>query len=187
MYVEPIGRMNNYTQSINRKRQGVSFSGDVHKSVRQFLKETHADESVLQSITELVSNLHKDTVLRMRRCPSMYIPLIDSSIDYQLIATNKNFPNDKYAIALVGLKEGLFGKVNSLFNMRLKTIIETLPHIDAIFVQHAKNRLHFEKQGPNKVAREAAIKKFAAEANVDYNKEVDLNRYPSSTSHFYRK
>ena len=165
------------------------FQGRVHKSVEkffrsEFLNVSGEEEGVLQNIKEIVSGLHKDTVLKVKKHRFSLIPFRDANTQYLLFASNKNFPNDKYVLGCIGWRTGFFGKICSFIEERSQDIIKTLPHIDEIFVQHAKNIISREPSVSKKASKMSEIEKFAKSANIDPKAEIELNKYPMY-SHYY--
>ena len=183
MKVNSVGRVSinqSTPPSMNKK---TTFTGYPKKNVDRFFKSTGNGE-FLPALKGAVSKLHKDTVLNVYRHTNIYLPLSDCDTTYLLYATNKNIPNDKYVVAVIGGKDGIFGKKYSFIKDWIKEIMETIPHIDEIFVQHQKNLLSCGEQTTKKAAKMEKLKTFAKEANVNFNEEVDLNKYPMFSFHY---
>ena len=178
--VSSIDRTSNHKQPVSKQ----SFLGRTHKSVDRFFHRnfiiTDGNElDILQSIKDIASKLHKDTVVKVVNERSIYLPLKDTVNSYVLYAVNKKFLNSKCRIATVGHKDGLFGgETASFINDNKECIEDTLPHVDEIFVQHAKNMLSFEDpKSKQTIKKKKIIEEFAKSVNIDPNIEIDVNKF----------
>jgi hypothetical protein len=171
----------NHNQSDLKLQNNIAFSGKTHKSVDRFYKSIKGPNDkmdLLNNIKQCVSKLHKDTVLRVYKHTDIYLPLRDSYTTYLLYATNKNFKDDKYVIGTIGSRDGLIGR-RCYFEDSEEDITRTLPHIDKIFVQHAKNSILLKDQNsPNVIEMKNHIDTFAKSANINPNEEINLDKYP---------
>ena len=178
--ISSIDRTSNHKQPVFKP----SFTGRTHKSVdrffhREFTLPDGNELSILQSIKDIVSKLHENTVLKVVNERNIYWPLEDTTNSYVLYAVNKKFLNSKCRIATVGCKSGLFsGETVSFINDNKESIEDTLPHVDEIFVQYAKNVLSFkDPKSEQTIKKKRIIEEFAKSVNIDPTIEIDVNKF----------